>query len=274
MSDATPGPHTPLDPRRLAALREYDLLDAAPDPALERLAARAGRVLGASSAAVAIVDADREWLRAAVGTEVRDSPLDRSLCVATIAEPDGLLVIPDTHADPRFVTHRAVAAPSGVRFYAGASLETPTGERLGALCVFDTVPRQPTAEQVRELQQLADEVMLRLALDKERARRAVVEQRLAEAQRMAEFGSWELDLATGRLWWSDEVFRQFGIAPSEFGATYEAFVATVHPDDRSALEAAQARALAGEVPLDVVHRIVRPDGTERVVHERGDSHDQ
>ena len=95
------------------------------------------------------------------------------------------------------------------------------------------------------------------------------ERRLAEAQRVAHLGGWDWDVATNELRWSDEVYRIFGLRPQEFGATYEAFLARVHPKDREALDQAVQKSLASpEARYDVEHRILRPDGSERIVQER------
>ena len=91
---------------------------------------------------------------------------------------------------------------------------------------------------------------------------------LQRAQEIARMGAWELELATGRLTWSDQVYRIFHAAPGEFAGTFEAFAARVHPDDMPALQAAQAKALAGEAELDLQHRIVLPGGGIGHVHER------
>ncbi len=93
---------------------------------------------------------------------------------------------------------------------------------------------------------------------------------LKEAQRIGQLGNWIWDVPTGALSWSDEIFRIFGVAPSAFEATYEAFLGFVHPDDRQYVQDSVARALRGEAPYDIHHRIVRPDGGERIVHERAD----
>jgi PAS domain S-box-containing protein len=93
------------------------------------------------------------------------------------------------------------------------------------------------------------------------------EANLARAQSIARIGSWEHDLATGELRWSNEIFRIFGLAPSRFGATYSAFIAAVHPEDRDAMKEAQRRALAGEAKLAIEHRIIRGDGTVCWVRE-------
>lgn len=95
------------------------------------------------------------------------------------------------------------------------------------------------------------------------------EERLREAQAIAHLGSWDWDIRANTLYWSDEIYRIFGLKPQEFGATYEAFLSLVHPDDRAALSAAVTGALDNRLPYEINHRIVRPDGTERTVHESG-----
>ena len=93
---------------------------------------------------------------------------------------------------------------------------------------------------------------------------------LAEAQRIARVGSWDWNIAEGSLVWSDEIYRIFGLEPQQFGATYEAFLEYVHSDDREKVEQAVAAALKDAAHYSVEHRVVRPDGEERVVHERGE----
>jgi PAS domain S-box-containing protein len=94
---------------------------------------------------------------------------------------------------------------------------------------------------------------------------------LSASQRIGHVGSWVLELSSGQLTWSDEVYRIFGIEPQAFGATYEAFLDRVHPDDRSAVDAAYtASSRERRDAYEIEHRIVRPDtGEVRHVHERG-----
>ncbi len=100
----------------------------------------------------------------------------------------------------------------------------------------------------------------------ERLRRS--EASLAEAQRIAHLGNWDWNIVTNELGWSDEIYRIFGLLPQEFGATYEAFLDSVHPDDREFVKKAVDEALYEDKPYSIDHRIVLPDGTERIVHEQ------
>jgi len=94
---------------------------------------------------------------------------------------------------------------------------------------------------------------------------------LAEAQRIAHLGNWTWNIETNELAWSDETYRIFGLHPQEFGVTYNAFLESIHPDDRQAVQEAVNRSLADpSVPYGIEHRILRPDRSERIVHERGE----
>jgi PAS domain S-box-containing protein len=96
------------------------------------------------------------------------------------------------------------------------------------------------------------------------------EARLQDAQRIAHVGNWDWDIDNNQLWWSDEVYRIFGLRPQEFGATNEAFLSHVLPDDREFVQQSVNEALYEQKPYNISHRIVRPDGTERIVHEQAE----
>lgn len=95
------------------------------------------------------------------------------------------------------------------------------------------------------------------------------EKRLNEAQRVAHIGSWDWDIINDTLAWSDEIYEIFGINKDEFGACYEAFMDSVHPDDRSMVKEALSAALKGIKGYSIDHRIILPDGQVRTVHEQG-----
>jgi len=98
----------------------------------------------------------------------------------------------------------------------------------------------------------------------------LIQERLNEAQRIAGIGNWDWDIADNELWWSDEIYRLFHLDGESFGATYEAFLEHVHPDDRETLNNAVQRALYNSEPYSIDHRIVLADGSERTVHERAE----
>ena len=94
------------------------------------------------------------------------------------------------------------------------------------------------------------------------------EARLKDAQRVAHVGNWELDLVTGKLWWSDEVYRIFGVQPQEFKATYDAFLSHVYPDDRDFVNDAYTASVKNNQPYNIVHRLQTKDGSIKYINER------
>lgn len=94
---------------------------------------------------------------------------------------------------------------------------------------------------------------------------------LAGAQRIAQLGSWELDRASGRLYWSDEVFRIFEIDKNQFPSSYDAFLNAIHPNDREAVDQAYTDSLKTREPYNIVHRLRMGDGRIKWVREQGTS---
>ncbi len=150
--------------RRLEALYAYQILDTLPEAAFDALVEVAAQVCDMPIALVSLIDRDRQWFKACVGLDVRETPRQVSFCNHTIANPDSLLVVPDAKLDPRFVNNPLVTGSPHIRCYAGAPLVTPTGEVLGSLCVIDTVPRQLQPQQLKTLALLAKQVVNQMEL--------------------------------------------------------------------------------------------------------------
>lgn len=94
------------------------------------------------------------------------------------------------------------------------------------------------------------------------------ETRLVEAQSISKLGSWNLDLINNKVIWSDEVYRIFGLEHDEFGASYEAFLEVVHPDDRDLVNTAYTESVKNKTPYDLVHRLLLKDGTLKYVNAK------
>ena len=97
----------------------------------------------------------------------------------------------------------------------------------------------------------------------------ISEERYALTQRAAKIGSWDWDILTGNLKWTETIEPIFGFGKGEFGATYEAFLECVHPDDRKHVEDSVNDAVQNDVDYSIEHRIIWPDGTIRWVSEMG-----
>lgn len=149
---------------RLAALHEAAILDTPPEQLFDDLARLAATICGTPIAAVTLVDADRQWAKAVVGTEEREVARDASYCARTITAKDDLLVVP------------------GPPFYAGAAITTGEGHALGAVCVADTGPRELGPDQVDALRMLARQAAAHLELRRQAMRLHDAD---AELQRLA-----------------------------------------------------------------------------------------
>lgn len=93
------------------------------------------------------------------------------------------------------------------------------------------------------------------------------ERQLREAQRITHIGSWELELFNNKLHWSDEIYRIFEIDKEKFGASYEAFLNAIHPDDREAVNRAYTASLENKTAYAITHRLLMSDGRIKWVKE-------
>jgi two-component system, cell cycle sensor histidine kinase and response regulator CckA len=168
------------DPARLQALRRLGLIDAPPDPALERLTLVAQRVMRAPVALICLVDADRQIIHSAVGlpeplARHRETPLSHSIC-RHLVTTGSALAVGDARADQRLRDHPAVTE-LGVAAYAASPLVTADGHVVGTLAVLDFTPRVWRPDELDLLDQLAGTVWSHIELL--RARRELEQQAAA-----------------------------------------------------------------------------------------------
>jgi diguanylate cyclase (GGDEF)-like protein/PAS domain S-box-containing protein len=269
--------------RRLEAIRSLHILDSMPEEVFDRLTRFAATVCQTPIAVITIVDEHRQWFKSAFGLELTETPRDISFCTHTIRSKD-LYMVHDATRDPLFSTNPLVLGEPGIRFYAGVPLLMEDGLALGSLAVIDRIPRTLTDAQLSTLALLAEQVMVHIQLrhQREDLRRAAQDreqmhaemkshtEHLRAAQRIAKIGSWELHSPQQTLVLSEEVYRIFGLSQPRPTEPISAFMRSVHRDDRQRLQQAIDTALAALQPLDVEHKIVRPGGEIRYVHQRGE----
>lgn len=148
---------------RLAALRNYQVLDTPAEQDFDDLTSLAAQICQTPIALVSLVTEDRQWFKSKIGIDACQTPRDIAFCAHALLEHD-VLVVPDARQDPRFAANPLVTGEPYVRFYIGAPLITPQGLVMGTLCAIDREPRTPSEDQISGLRQLARQVVRQLEL--------------------------------------------------------------------------------------------------------------
>lgn len=162
----------PLDEQaRLEALHRICILDTPPEDAYDDLTRLAAVICNVPIATITLVDEDRQWFKAKVGVESRETPRSVSFCAHAILGNE-LFEVADAQQDERFRANPLVTGDPRIRFYAGMPIKGPSGHNLGTLCVIDRKPRQLTE---------ADRVALRV-LARQAAAHILIHQQVGELQ--------------------------------------------------------------------------------------------
>lgn len=134
---------------RLHVLSTLDAVGLEPEERFARITRMATRDLAVPIAAVSLIDDQRQRFKAAIGLESNDLPREQAICADTLAG-QGVLVVPDLRADPRFRDYPTVTGPPHAQSYAGLPLVV-AGRRVGTLCVLDTRVRSFDADELAAL---------------------------------------------------------------------------------------------------------------------------
>lgn len=266
-----------VERERLKALYDFAVLDTLPEARFDRLTGLAAALFDAPIAAVSLIDEQRQWFKSSIGLDVSETHRDLAFCAHAIqGETNSTFVVPDATTDPRFNTNPLVTADPSIRFYAGATLTTAEGYNIGSLCVIDRKPRRkPSAADLKRLSVIAQMVVDQFELG--RATAALNEQRrlLALAESMSGVGHWRYEVATGDIFWSEEVYRIHGVDSATFNPRLGPGIAFYHADDQAMVAAFMEKAVALGQEFNFQARLFRPDGklrhvTSRAATERND----
>jgi len=131
----------------------------------------------------------------------------------------------------------------------------------------DLTGRRPVEEDLRGYERVVEEIDALFVKDL-RGRHQLMSQ-LAEAQRLANIGSWNWDMESDDRTWSDELYRIFGLAPDRPAPDLDTtLLECVHPDDREIVKSSIQRSITNKESCSFSFRIIRPDGAERIIHAR------
>ncbi|WAJ29520.1 EAL domain-containing protein [Antarcticirhabdus aurantiaca] len=283
-----PSSRTVSELDRLAALDALGAVDMPASPSLDRICGLARDIFGMPIAYISVLDGRTQWLKARCGTDLCETRRADALCDHAI-RADEVLVVPDTLDDERFAGNPLVVGGPGIRFYAGAPLLLEPGLRLGSLCVVDTVPREFSSREASILASLAEaatdelrrhradldamarrDELARVRHEKARQDEDLLKQNilLLHAETVSASGSWEVDISTGSITWSDSLYRLIGADPAGGGDPAQLFRRVVHPDDHHILDEALA-AVAQVRPFSLEIRIIDGNGGTRHLSSRG-----
>ncbi len=265
---------------RLRALAALSLIDTPPERAFDALAAIVAQLLDCPIGLVTLIEKDRQWIKAACGSDVTETTREDAMCAHTIAG-DGPMMIDDTTADTRFDANPYVTAEDGVRAYAGVpiSARDPDGGArvpVGAVCAIDTKPRAFTAEQqsllahVRALAEaLFDSRTLQLAAEAQSEVLRRSDRVSRQAERIAEMGTWRLDLEDDTITWSDGVYRIHELDLGEMPPLQTAL--DYYPEHaRATVSSALASVIETGTPFDIEVDFVTARGRKRRVRTMGE----
>lgn len=148
---------------RLKTLKKYDILDTEPDAALDAMVQLASYICQTPIAAISLVDEKRQWFKAIIGLDAKETPREVAFCAHAILNNETMIVT-DATQDERFFDNPLVTSAPDIRFYAGVPLATTQGQHLGTLCVIDREPRELTVAQLDAINILAQNIMAHLDL--------------------------------------------------------------------------------------------------------------
>ena len=152
-------------------------------------------------------------------------------------------------------------------------LHDSEGKLIGCIHIFrDITEHKKSEETLKKAHDILEEKVKELTAELEEAYKSLkeIEKRLSEAQRMSHIGNWDWNIATGELYWSNELSHIFGHNPQKLGATYDEFLHYAHPDDREYVDNAIKKALIGE-PLCIDFNIILASGEERIIHAENEA---
>ncbi len=263
-------PQTPANEiKRQQALCTLEVLDTDDEERFDRITRLAKAHFNVAIALVSLVDSERQWFKSKQGLNACETPRSISFCGHAILSDD-ILYVPNALDDTRFFDNPLVTGPPDIRFYAGAPLHAPSGERVGTLCIIDTKPRNFKAEELRNLRDLADIVdselaqghLLKVKLGLKSSEESLVDyaKRLSLATKAGGIGIWEYDVQRNKLDWDDRMFELYGVNKAFFSGAYEAWQRALHPEDAERSEKELNDAIAGRKSFDTEFKVLWPNG--------------
>ena len=166
-----------LEKERLEELYSFNLLDTESEKEFDEIVVLASLICETPISLITLVDENRQWFKARIGIEVKETSREVSFCAHAINK-ESLMVVENALEDPRFANNDYVLGDPNIRFYAGMPLISSSGFKLGTLCVIDRQPKKLTSSQQFSLQILAKQVVKQMEFRKLNATLKITAERL------------------------------------------------------------------------------------------------
>lgn len=200
---------------RLSALARYKVMDTPTESEFDDVARLAAQICGTPTALISLLDDQRQWFKAKLGTTLTETPRSSAFCVHALQQ-SGVMEIRDATADERFADNPLVTGEEGIRFYAGAPIVTPDGFPLGTVCVLDQRPRELDDDQRQALAALARQVAALLELRRTLAQQRADQRRNQQIlQSAVDYAIVSMDIAGVVTSWNEGACRILGWSADE-----------------------------------------------------------
>lgn len=174
---------------RLQELIRYEVLYTQYEEDFDQIVQLASAICKTPISTITLLDFNKQWFKAKIGIDNIEGDRDTSFCGHAIAQDATIMIVNDALDDDRFFDNPLVVGEPNIRFYAGYPLVSPSGYKLGTLCVIDRIPRSLSAEQELTLKTLGNQVVklfeLRLRNKEVELRNKLVEEQKIQLQESA-----------------------------------------------------------------------------------------
>lgn len=269
--------------KRLAAVKSLEILDTDPESDFDDLVNLASKIFNVPISTVTILDAHRQWFKAAVGLTNKETPRDISICTHAIQQHEPL-VIPDLQFDSRFSNSPLVVNAPHLAFYAGVPLRTSNDLAVGTFCIIDNKPRQLSSAELEILKVLANQAMRLLELRSERNKyQALVKEKdrinkqLEQSEQRWQFalqgsgdGVWDWDIEHNSSYFSKRWKEMLGYEDDDFISSHEDWFSLIHADDLTTVNKKLNDYLNNKIPEYMLeYRMLCKDDTYKWILTRG-----
>lgn len=268
--------------KRLKSLYELCILDTPKNPTFDRITGHCVGLFNCSTALITLVDDRRQWFLSSIGEEVRETPREMSFSAHIVATGSSLLISNALH-DERFCALPQVRGAMAIRSYLGTAIRAHSGEVIGTLCIADQRANHFGKQHISTLAVIAaivqDLIEARSHAIRncpvgesagEKDNRLVRSERIfKQAEEVAKIGSWELNLDTQCLTWSNEAFVIFG-SPEKLPSSIEDTFFYYAPDDRPKVTEAVSRITSHGGSFVFEASLNAADGTLKKVKAMGE----